>query len=93
LTLGDVATVVQDHQPLIGDAVVEDAPGSSSSSRSSQAPIRSRSARDVQEALDAMQPGLTGIKVDSALFRPADYVQTSMVDVALACSSRSRWSC
>src|SRR6476620_1805920 len=27
LTLGDVATVVQDHQPLIGDAVVEDAPG------------------------------------------------------------------
>jgi Cu/Ag efflux pump CusA len=38
----------------------------------------------VQEALDAMQPGLTGIKVDSSLFRPADYVQTSMMDVTLA---------
>ena len=26
-TLGDVATIVEDHQPLIGDGVVEDGPG------------------------------------------------------------------
>ena len=27
LQLGDVAEVVEDHQPLIGDAVINDGPG------------------------------------------------------------------
>ena len=84
LTLGDVATVVQDHQPLIGDAVVEDAPGLVLVVEKFPNADPIQVSKDVQEALDALQPGLTGIKVDSALFRPADYVQTSMVDVALA---------
>lgn len=84
LTLGDVATVVQDHQPLIGDAVVEDAPGLVLVVEKFPGADSVQVSKDVQEALDAMQPGLTGIKVDSALFRPADYVQTSMMDVALA---------
>ncbi|MFL5646103.1 MAG: efflux RND transporter permease subunit, partial [Chloroflexota bacterium] len=84
LTLGDVATVVQDHQPLIGDAVVEDAPGLVLVVEKFPNADPVQVSKDVEEALDAMQPGLTGIKVDSALFRPADYVQTSMMDVALA---------
>jgi Cu/Ag efflux pump CusA len=84
LTLGDVATVVQDHQPLIGDAVVEDAPGLVLVVEKFPNADSVQVSKDVQAALDAMQPGLTGIKVDSALFRPADYIQTSTVDVALA---------
>ncbi len=84
LTLGDVATVVQDHQPLIGDAVVEDAPGLVLVVEKFPNADTVQVSKDVQEALDAMQPGLTGIKVDTSLFRPADYVQTSIVDIALA---------
>ena len=36
IRLGDVADIVIDHQPLIGDAVINDGPGSCSSSRNSR---------------------------------------------------------
>jgi len=84
LTLGDIGTVVLDHQPLIGDAVVEDEPGLLMVIEKFPNADAVQVSHDVDEALAAMQPGLTGITVDSALFRPADYVQTSMTDIALA---------
>ena len=43
LRLGDVSHVVEDHQPLIGDAVVNGGTACCSWSRSSPAPTRSRS--------------------------------------------------
>ncbi len=74
LRLGDIATVVEDHQLLIGDGlandeqsllmVVERFPGTSVSQLT----------RDVERALDEMRPGLTGITVDTGLYRPANYL-------------------
>ena len=76
LRLGDIATVVEDHQLLIGDGlandeqsllmVVERFPGTSVSQLT----------RDVEEALDGLRPGLTGITVDTSLYRPASYLDT-----------------
>jgi Cu/Ag efflux pump CusA len=76
LRLGDVARVVEDHQLLIGDGVannqqsllmvVERFPGTSVS----------RLTRDVEAALDEIRPALTGITVDTNLYRPANYLDT-----------------
>ena len=83
--LGDVSTIVEDHQPLIGDAivggtgdglllVVEKFPG---------ADTRTVTA-GVEEALAALQPGLTGIQLDTNVFRPATYIDSAMGNVSLA---------
>ena len=82
--LGDVATVVEGHQPLIGDAltndnsslllVVDRFPGSN---------LREVT-RGVEAALTELRPGLTGLEVNSALFRPADFIDTSIGNLVLA---------
>jgi Cu/Ag efflux pump CusA len=75
LRLGDVADVVEDHQPLIGDAVVsggeglllvvEKLPGTSTSDVTSA----------VEDALDALRPGLDGVDIDTGIYRPATYLE------------------
>ena len=77
LTLGDVSEVVEDHQPLIGDAlcrggqcillVIEKFPGANTLEVT----------RGVDEAFDALRPGLGGIEIDSSIYRPARYVESS----------------
>jgi Cu/Ag efflux pump CusA len=80
LTLGDVATVVEDHQPLIGDAVldadtkdggfllvVEKLPGANTTDV----------AKGVDEALESLSAGLVGVDVDSSAYQPASYVDSS----------------
>ncbi len=83
LTIGDVATVREDHQPLIGDAghdgtsglmlVVERFPGADTA----------QVTRDVEDAMSAMAPGLPGITVDPTVFRPADYLTTALRNLGL----------
>jgi Cu/Ag efflux pump CusA len=82
--LGDVASVVEDHQPLIGDAmnaggpglllVVEKLPGVNTLDVSD----------DVMEALAALQPGLGGVEFDPTIYNPAGYIRTSMDNVERA---------
>jgi Cu/Ag efflux pump CusA len=86
LTIADVAEVVEDHQPLIGDAycsapndeclllVVEKFPAAHTP----------EVARGVDEALALMQPGLGGIEIDTSTYRPADYIVTSFSGVGQA---------
>jgi Cu/Ag efflux pump CusA len=77
-TLGDVATVVENHQPLIGDAicpndekclllVVEKFPGANTV----------QVTKDVEAALDVMRPGLGDLRIDSSLYRPASFIESS----------------
>ena len=64
-----MTTVVEDHQPLIGDAitngrtglllVVDRFPGSDTLAVTP----------GVEDALDEMRPGLTGLGIDSSAFR------------------------
>ncbi len=78
LRLGDIAQVVEDHQPLIGDAVlgeganlllvIEKFPGYSTVDVT----------RGVEEALGVMSPGLTGLEVDTSVFRPATAIEAGM---------------
>lgn len=76
--LGDVATVVEDHQPLIGDAIVKDAPALTLVIEKFPWANTVDVTRQVEEALDALRPGLAGIDIDPTLFRPATFLEQAV---------------
>jgi CzcA family heavy metal efflux pump len=84
LRLGEVATVVEDHQPLIGDAVVGDGQGLILVIEKFPDVNTLDVTRSVDAALEAMGPGLTGIEIDTTVFRPANFIQASIGNVSLA---------
>ena len=84
LLLGDVANVVEDHQPLIGDAVVNGTPGMLLVIQRFPDTNLSEVTRNVENALDEMKPGLKGITFDSSVYRPASYVDRSLDTLRLA---------
>lgn len=83
LLLGDVAEVVEDHQPLIGDAVVHNGPGLILVVEKFPGANTLEVTRGVEEALAAMQPGLQGVEIDAAMFRPASYIELAIGNLAL----------
>src|SRR3712207_522569 len=85
LRVADVANVVEEHQPLIGDAivggnddrlmlVVEKFPGANTVEVT----------RGVEEALNTLRPGLSGMQFDTNVFRPATYIQDAIGNLTLA---------
>lgn len=85
MALGDVAEVVEGHQPMIGDTacsggadclilVVEKFPGANTG----------QVADDVDSALAALEPGLGDIQVDSSLYRPAAHIESTFSSLAWA---------
>src|SRR5262249_11039861 len=84
LVLGDVATVVEDHQPLIGGAVVGDSPGLLLVVQRFPGTNLLAVTRGVERALRQMQPGLAGITFDTRAYRPATYVEKSLDGIRLA---------
>ena len=78
LQLGDVATVVAGHQPLIGDAllggrhglllVVEKRPGASTLGVTDE----------VESALADLRAGLPGVQIDTHVFRPATFIESAL---------------
>jgi CzcA family heavy metal efflux pump len=82
LRLGDVANVVEDHQPLIGDAVgsdnaalmlvIEKLPGANTLAVT----------QGVEKALTAMQPGLPGVDINPSIYRPATYIEQAIDNVS-----------
>ena len=78
LRLQDVANVVEDHQPLIGDAVFPDGGGGLLLVvEKFPAANTLEVTRGVEDALDGMRPGLPGMAIDPTVYRPATYIQTS----------------
>jgi CzcA family heavy metal efflux pump len=75
LRLGDVTDVVEDHQPLIGDAVVEDSPALMLVVEKLPEANTITVTRDVEKALESLRLGLPGIELDSSLYRPATYLE------------------
>ena len=84
LRLGDVSQVVEDHQPLIGDAVVNDRPGLMLVVEKFPNTNTLEVTRGVEAALNEMRPGLSGVTIDSTLFRPASFIETATHNLSLA---------
>jgi len=62
--LSDVAQVVEDHQPLIGDAIINDGPGLMLVVEKFPWGNTPEVTRNVEAALDQMRPGLPGVTTD-----------------------------
>ncbi len=76
--LGDLGRVVWGHQPLFGDAVVGDRQGVLLVVEKFPWGNTLDITRGVEQALDRMRPGLPGISIDSRIFRPATFIDTSI---------------
>ena len=84
LRLGDVAEVVENHQPLIGDAVFGDGPGLLLVIEKFPDANTREVTHEVDEALAALAPGLTGVEVDASLFRPASFIEAAVGNLTTA---------
>ena len=78
LRLGQVANVVEDHQPLIGDAVLGEGPGLMLVIEKFPEANTRAVTKAVEDALNQMRPGLSGIQIDTSLYRPATFLQTAL---------------
>jgi CzcA family heavy metal efflux pump len=84
LRLGDVAAVVEGHQAPIGDAIINDGPGLLLIVEKQPWGNTLAVTRQVEETLAAMRPGLTDLEIDSTIFRPASYIETSLHNLRTA---------
>lgn len=84
LRLDDVADLVWDHQPLIGDAVINDGPGLMLIIEKLPWANTLDVTHGVEEALDAMRPALAGVEIDRTIFRPATFVETAIDNLSNA---------
>lgn len=80
--LGDVAEVVEDHQPMIGDAVVGDRPGVLLVVEKFPGANTVEVTRRVEEALAALAPGLPGVEINTTTFRPASFIDLATDNLA-----------
>ncbi|MBE0690517.1 MAG: efflux RND transporter permease subunit, partial [Anaerolineae bacterium] len=84
LMLGDVTDIVEDHQPLVGDALLNDSAGLLLVIEVFPGTNTLVVTRGVEDALDAMRPGLSGIEIDTTIFRPANYIEQAMGNLSTA---------
>ncbi|MGR9012414.1 MAG: efflux RND transporter permease subunit [Gammaproteobacteria bacterium] len=78
LLLSDVANVVVDHQPLIGDALLNNDPGLLLVIEKFPGANTLEVTQGVEQALNALKPGLKGVNIDSTIFRPANFIGISL---------------
>jgi Cu/Ag efflux pump CusA len=82
--LGDVAKVVEDHQPLIGSGSTGTGPGLVLVIEKLPGADTLEVTRGVESALDALLPGLPGMAFDPAIYRPATFIESASVNIGLA---------
>jgi CzcA family heavy metal efflux pump len=82
--LGDVGNVVWDTWPMVGDAVINDERGLMMIVEKLPWANTLDVTRGIEEALAALRPGLPDVEIDSTIFRPATFIETSMHNLTLA---------
>jgi CzcA family heavy metal efflux pump len=83
LRLTDVADIKVDHQPLIGDAIVDGGDGLLLVVEKFPGANAVEVTRGVEAALDKLRPGLSGLRTDTSVFRPASFIEEAVDNVTL----------
>jgi Cu/Ag efflux pump CusA len=83
-TLGDVANVVESHQPLVGNALTSRGPGLVLLVQKLPSASVPGVTRGVERALDELRPALAGVSIDTSFFKPAAYVTGALHNLELA---------
>ncbi len=78
LRIGDIADVGEGHQPMIGDGIINDGPGILLIVEKQPWGNTLSVTRGVEEALEALRPGLSGVAIDSTIFRPATFIEMAI---------------
>ena len=84
LTLADVGNLVIDHQPLVGEGVINDGPGLMMIVEKLPWANTLEVTRGVEAAMKEMEPGLPGMEIDTTIFRPATFIEESMTNLTEA---------
>ena len=84
LRIGDVAQVVLNHPPPIGDAVINDGPGLLLIVEKQPWGNTLDVTKQVEAALDALRPGLKDVDIDPTIFRPATFIERSLQNLTHA---------
>jgi CzcA family heavy metal efflux pump len=82
--LTDVAELVDGHQPLTGDAVINDGPGIMLIVEKFPWANTLDVTRGVESAIDELRPGLQGIEIDTQIFRPATFIENALDNLTRA---------
>ncbi len=84
LALREVADVVEAHQPLIGDAILKDGPGLLLVVEKYPGFNTVEVTQGVEAALAELRPGMAGIDVDTAIYRPASFIERATSNLSSA---------
>ncbi len=84
LLLKDVAEVVIDHQPMVGEGIINEGPGLLLIVEKFPWGNTLEVTRGVEEALDALRPGLPDVDIDTTIFRPATFIEMSIDNLTIA---------
>ena len=84
LRLGDISDVVEGHPPIIGDAFINNDPGLLLVVEKFPGADTLTVTSDIEKALDELRPGLSGIEIDTTVFRAASYIESATDNLVLA---------
>ncbi len=76
--LGQFADIKDDHQPLIGDAIIGNRPGLMLVVEKLPWADTVRVTQGVEDVVRMLQPGLPGFTFDTKIFQQADFIETSI---------------
>jgi Cu/Ag efflux pump CusA len=82
--IGDIATVVEGFPQPIGDAVINNGPGLLLIVEKQLGANTLQVTRDVESALEDLEPALAGVTIDPAIFRPATFIEMSLHNLSRA---------
>jgi CzcA family heavy metal efflux pump len=81
LRLGDIATVVEQHPLMIGDAIVGDTQGLLFVVEKFPWANTQVVTKGVEAALESLRGGLPGVELDSQIFRPATFINAAFANL------------
>jgi CzcA family heavy metal efflux pump len=82
--LGDVATVEETNQPLIGDAIINDQPGLLLVVEKLPWANTVKMTQGVEDAIRGLEPGLPGVHFDTTIFRQANFIELAIHNLTQA---------
>ena len=82
IPIREIADVVQGHQLLIGDAITKNGPGLLLVVEKYPGYNTLEATRAVEAALDELRPGMSGIDIDTTIYRPAGFIERAAGNVS-----------
>jgi CzcA family heavy metal efflux pump len=82
--LGDIAQVKEDHQPLIGDAIINDGQGLLLVVEKLPWANTVEMTRGVEDVIHSLEPGLPGVHFDTTIFQQANFIELAIHNLTQA---------